>query len=366
MSFERLNQINDYRQLGNTNLYVSPFCLGTMSFGTDWGWGADRAESHRMFNLYIERGGNFIDTANHYTNGTSETFLGEFIGNLRDRLIVGTHYSIFTQRGDFNSSGDRLKNMVHSLETSLRRLRTDYIDIYWIHHWVFGTPVEDVMRVLDQVVRTGKILYVGVSNTPAWKIAQANAIAQLRSWSPLIGVQVEYNLINRMAERDIIPMANDLHMGVVATSPLAGGILTGKYNQLALARQISISEILAQIDCTTARASLNQEIGRLNLHNLAISLELMEIARQIDRSPAQVALNWLLQQSDITSTILGARSIRQLEENLGSVEFQLDMTQLADVDAINPTDSGILYGDTVYSEVQDILLESARVVDLNQ
>ncbi|MBF2006980.1 aldo/keto reductase [Chlorogloeopsis fritschii PCC 9212] len=365
MSFERLNQINDYRQLGNTNLYVSPFCLGTMSFGTDWGWGADRAESYRMFSLYVERGGNFIDTANHYTNGTSETFLGEFIGNLRDRLIVGTHYSVFTQRGDANSSEDRLRKMVQSLETSLRRLRTDYIDIYWIHHWVFGTPIEDVMRVLDQVVRSGKILYVGVSNTPAWKIAQGNAIAQLRGWSPFIGVQVEYNLINRMAERDIIPMANDLQMGFVATSPLAGGILTGKYNQLALARQISVSEMLARIDCTTARASLNQEIGRLNLHNLAISLELMEIARQIDRSPAQVALNWLLQQSDITSTILGARTSQQLEENLGSVEFQLDMTQIADVDAINPTDSGMLYGDTVYSEVQDILLESARVVDLN-
>lgn len=336
MSFGRQTQLDDYRLLGNSDLWVSPFCLGTMTFGTGWGWGAGIEESRRIFDLYVDRGGNFIDT-----NGTSETFLGEFIGTRRKELIIGTQYSVSTRRGDPNSCGNHRKNMVQFLETSLRRLRTDYIDIYWMHHWDFRTPVEDVMRALDDLVRSGKVLYVGISNTPAWKIAQGNAIAELRGWTPFIGVQVEYNLTERTAERDIIPMANDLRMGVLATSPLAGGILTGKYNLSPC--QTPHPEVTTPIDGTTARDPLNLQIGRVTGRNLAMTRELMKIACQIGRSPAQVALNWLLLNSDITSTILGDRTFQQLQENLGCLEFQLGTTELADLDIINPIELGNPY-----------------------
>lgn len=192
-----MQELNHFRLLGNSGLRVSPLCLGTMTFGTDWIIGADKAESRNMFDLYIERGGNFIDTANNYAKGTSETFLGEFIGDKREQLVLATNYSLNTRPGDPNAGGNHRKNLIQSVEASLKRLQTDYIDLYWLHCWEFRTPIEEVMRALDDLVRAGKILYLGISDTPAWKTAQANTLAKLSGWTPFVALQTEYNLSER-------------------------------------------------------------------------------------------------------------------------------------------------------------------------
>ena len=219
-----------YRLLGNSGLRVSEAALGTMTFGDDWGWGAAKDEARKVYDAFREAGGNFIDTANLYTNGTSESFLGEFIQGHRQSLVMATKYSLATPGTDPNAAGNQRKNMVQAVEASLKRLQTDYIDLYWVHMWDQMTPVEEVMRALDDLVRAGKVLYTGISDAPAWWIAQANTLAHLRGWSPFIGLQIEYSLIERTVERELIPMAEALNIGVTAWSPLAGGVLTGKYH----------------------------------------------------------------------------------------------------------------------------------------
>src|SRR5919199_5407511 len=231
MQSEKLTELNHYRLLGRSRLRVSPLCLGTMTFGTEAGWGADKQESQKVFDLYVDRGGNFIDTADAYTSGTSETYLGEFIQSRREQLVLATKYTCNTRQGDPNAGGNHRKNMIQSVEASLKRLKTDYIDLYWLHMWEFRTPVEEVMRAFDDLVRAGKVLYIGVSDTPAWKVSQANMLADLRGWTPLIGLQIEYSLVERTVERDLIPMARELNIGVVPWSPLGGGVLTGKYSR---------------------------------------------------------------------------------------------------------------------------------------
>lgn len=222
-------KLDQYRLLGASGLRVSPLCLGTMTFGTEWGWGAPPEECRAMVDLYLARGGNFIDTANKYTEGAAETIVGTLIAERREAIVLSTKYSLSTRRGDPNSGGNQRKNMVQSVEASLRRLKTDRIDLYWVHAWDGLTPIQEVMRGLDDLVRAGKILYVGISDTPAWKVAQANTLAEVRGWSTFIALQCEYNLIERTPERDLIPMAHDLRLGVMPWSPLAGGLLTGKY-----------------------------------------------------------------------------------------------------------------------------------------
>lgn len=212
--------LESYRLLGRSGLRVSPLCLGTMTFGSDWGWGADRDDSRRIFDAYVDRGGNFIDTANNYTGGTSERLLGEFAEGKRERLVLATKYTLTTRPGDPNSGGNHRKSMVRSVEQSLARLKTDYIDLLYLHAWDETTPVEEIVRAMDDLVRAGKVLYVGISDTPAWQVARMQAIADLRGWSPLIALQIEYNLIERTVERDLIPMARELGMGVIPWSPL--------------------------------------------------------------------------------------------------------------------------------------------------
>ena len=220
-----------YKLLGHSGLRVSELALGTMTFGEDWGWGASKEESRRMFDAFAQAGGNFIDTANRYTNGTSEKYVGEFVAAERERFVVATKYSLFMRRDDPNASGNHRKNMIQSLEASLKRLNIDYIDLYWVHAWDFMTPVEEVMRALDDMVRAGKILYVGVSDTPAWIVSRANMLAELRGWSRFVGLQIRYNLVDRAAERDLLPMARALDLAVTPWNVLGAGVLTGKYNQ---------------------------------------------------------------------------------------------------------------------------------------
>src|ERR1700752_4737580 len=217
-----------YRLLGNSGLRVSEAALGTMTFGDDWGWGSAKDEARKVYDAFREAGGNFIDTANLYTNGTSESFIGEFMRDHRQSVVLATKYTNAAPGEDANAAGNHRKSMVQALEASLRRLKTDYIDLYWLHIWDQMTPVEEVMRAFDDLVRQGKILYAGVSDMPAWVVAQANTLANLRGWTPFVGLQVEYSLIERTPERELLPMAADLGLGVTAWSPLAGGLLTGK------------------------------------------------------------------------------------------------------------------------------------------
>src|SRR5712671_4169922 len=218
----------NYQLLGRSGLRVSDICLGTMTFGEEWGWGAAKEEARKIYDAYREAGGNFIDTANLYTNGASERLLGEFLGGHRDEIVLATKYTNAAPGTDPNAAGNHRKSMVQALEASLKRLKTDYIDLYWLHIWDQITPIEEVMRAFDDLVRQGKILYAGVSDIPAWVVAKANTLADLRGWTPFVGLQIEYSLIERTPEGELLPMAADLGLGVTAWSPLAGGMLTGK------------------------------------------------------------------------------------------------------------------------------------------
>ncbi len=324
-----------YKLLGKSGLRVSEISLGAMTFGTEWGWGATKEESRRMFDLYAEAGGNFIDTANKYTNGTSECFVGEFIAADRDKWVVATKYSLDTGGGDVNKSGNHRKNLVQAVNASLKRLNTDYIDLLWLHAWDFTTPVEEVMRSLDDLVRAGKVLYVGISDTPAWIVSQANTIAELRGWSPFVGLQIEYSLRQRTPERDLIPMARALDITVTAWSPLGGGVLTGKFNR-------------PDPDTGGRLAKGPKE------RDLAIAQAVLSVAEEVGRPASQVALNWLRQQDDRRGAIVpivGSRKADQLAENLACVEFTLSAEQMARLDAASAIELGFphefLRGETV-------------------
>ncbi|WP_343715635.1 aldo/keto reductase, partial [Inquilinus sp.] len=238
--------LDHYRLLGRSGLRVSPLALGAMTFGTDWGWGADEAEVRRIVDAYVDRGGNFIDTANQYTEGTSERLVGKFAADRRDRLVIATKYTLPLRHGDPNAGGNHRKSLVRSVESSLQRMRTDYIDLLYLHAWDFTTPVEEILRAMDDVVRAGKVLYVAISDAPAWQVARMQTIADLRGWSPLIALQIEYSLIERTVERDLIPMARELGLGVIPWSPLASGVLTGKYGRADLEIQARICTGLEQ------------------------------------------------------------------------------------------------------------------------
>lgn len=316
-----------YKLLGNSGLRVSELALGTMTFGEDWGYGASKEESHRIFEAFVNAGGNFIDTACNYTNGTSETFVGEFIHPDRDRFVVATKYSLNTRPDDPNGGGNHRKNMVQSVNESLKRLQTDYIDLLWLHAWDFTTPVEEVMRALDDLVRAGKVLYVGISDTPAWIVSQGNTLASLRGWTPFIGLQIEYNLLQRAPERDLLPMSKAFDIGVTAWAPLAGGALTGKY--------INQSQ---ETESKPKRLSPNS--ARLNERNTKIAKVVQDIANEIERTPAQVAINWLRQQSGVVIPLIGARNVAQLNDNLGAVGFNLEAEYLHRLDEVSRIELG--------------------------
>lgn len=314
-----------YFLLGRSGLRVSQLCLGTMTFGTDWGWGADKTGSRAMIDQFVDAGGNFIDTANRYTNGTSESFLGELLHGQREQVVLATKYTLATDDHDLNAAGNQRKNLVQSLDASLRRLKTDYIDLLWVHARDTLTPVEEIMRALDDQVRLGKVLYVGVSDWPAWEAAQATTLASLRGWSPFIGLQVEYNLLERTVERELLPMADGLGLGVTAWSPLARGLLTGKY----------LSDSTAQ-----GRAAQQGHTEKLDQRQIAIIQTVVSIAQEIGCSGAQVALAWLLSRKTPTIPIIGASRPKQLADNLGATEIELTKDQLDRLNRASSIDLG--------------------------
>ncbi|MHC5259491.1 aldo/keto reductase [Streptomyces sp. UC4497] len=322
--------LDTYRLLGRSGLRVSPLALGTATFGTEWGWGAERDEARKLFDLYVERGGNFVDTADTYTNGSSERLLGAFARDRRDSLVLATKYTTLRTPGDPNSGGSHRKNLFAAVEESLRRLDTDRIDVLYLHVWDDTTPIEETLRALDDLVRQGKILYVAICNTPAWQVARMQTIAELRGWSPLVALQIEYNLIERGGERDLIPMARELGLGVIPYSPLGGGVLTGKYGR----------DDLRPSEADGTRRNFNLALGTLTERNLAIADAVREVAADLGRTPAQIALAWTLRNPGVTAPIIGARTPEQLKDNLGALEVDLTDAHLSRLDEASAIELG--------------------------
>jgi len=320
-----------YRLLGNSGLRVSEAALGTMTFGDDWGWGSAKDEARKVYDAFREAGGNFIDTANFYTNGTSESFLGEFMEDHRQSVVLATKYTMSAPGTDPNAAGNQRKNMMQAVEASLKRLRTDYIDLYWVHMWDQMTPVEEVMRGLDDLVRAGKVLYTGISDAPAWWIAQANTLAHLRGWSAFAGLQIEYSLIERTVERELIPMAKALNIGVTAWSPLAGGVLTGKYHGHGSSQQARLSTDMAK-DFMPEQQRMDRIVPAVKT-----------VSDETGRSMAQVALAWLRYRSVPVIPIIGARRLSQLQDNLASFDVTLSADQLKTLDEASRIELGFPY-----------------------
>jgi aryl-alcohol dehydrogenase-like predicted oxidoreductase len=307
--------------MGHSGLRVSELALGAMTFGTK-DWGVDKDESRRVYEGFREAGGNFIDTANIYSGGTSETFLGEFLAEDRERIVLATKYTGATRARDVNAAGNNRKNMMDSLHASLRRLRTDYVDLYWVHARDFTTPIEEVMRGLDDLVRQGKVLYVGISDTPAWEVARANTLATLRGWSAFVGLQIRYSLLDRAVERELLPMASALDLTVTPWDTLGSGILTGKYNA-------NPNE--------SGRATLR---NRVKERDLGIAAEVVAVARELGRTPAQVALAWVRQGQGVIVPLVGARTRAQLDDNLGCLDFELSPAHKQRLDEVSRIELG--------------------------
>jgi aryl-alcohol dehydrogenase-like predicted oxidoreductase len=309
-----------YRLLGASGLRVSEICLGTMTFGEDWGWGADREESRRIFDTFAASGGNFIDTANSYTGGTSERFLGEFIAGDRDRFVIASKYTHAERFGDPNSGGNHRKSLRQAVQASLRRLNTDYIDLLWMHAWDAITPIDEVVRALDDLVQTGDVLYTGISDSPAWVAAHANAYAELRGWTRFIGIQAPYSLIERSIERDVLPMSQALDMAVVAWAPLGAGLLTGKYldNDADRSGRLATSDLYR---------------GMLDKRNVRIAASVQAVAGRIGRTATHVALAWVRSRGANIIPIVGARTADQLSESLGALDLTLDEESVSALDA---------------------------------
>ena len=345
--------LDTYRLLGRSGLRISPLALGTATFGTEWGWGAEQDEARKLFDAYIERGGNFIDTANTYTNGSSERLLGEFTRDNRESLVLATKYTTLRRPGDPNSGGSHRKSLFGSVEASLRQLNTEYLDLLYLHVWDFTTPVEEILRGLDDLVRQGKILYVAISNAPAWQVSRMQAIADLRGWSPLVALQIEYNLVERTGERDLIPMAQELGLGVVPYSPLAGGILAGRYSR---------DDLTTPATGDGTRKSFNAALGTLTERNLGIADVVKEIAAELGRPPAQVGLAWTLQNPSVTAPIIGARTVTQLEDNLGALEVDFTAAQLTRLDAVSAIDLGFPHAMLASDHIRNVTTGELRIV----
>jgi aryl-alcohol dehydrogenase-like predicted oxidoreductase len=316
--------LTDYVTLGRSGLRVSPFCLGAMTFGEDWGWGSSVAESEAIISRFMERGGNFIDTANVYTKGHSEKIIGDFVGRdhaRRDRIVIATKFFGNLFPGDPNGGGAGRKTIVSSCEQSLRRLQTDYIDLYWMHCWDRFTPVDETMRALDDLVTSGKVRYIGFSDTPAWKVSQAQTIAHLRGWAPLVALQIEYSLLERTVEGELIPMALEMGLGVTPWSPLKSGVLSGKYTRE---------------NAASVKADRGERVTQ-NLGEKVYSIidELIAIGKELGSSPASIALAWVQGRPGVASTIIGARRMDQLDQNLAALDVTLSRDQVARLDKLS-------------------------------
>ena len=328
-----------FKLLGHSGLRVSEVALGTMTFGEEWGFGEAADECRKVFDTYSEAGGNFIDTANKYMEGSSEKMIGEFVGDERDRYVIATKYTLAMRNGDPNACGNGRKNLMRAVENSLRRLQTDYIDLLWVHAWDFVTPVEEIMRGLDDLVRSGKVLYVGVSDAPAWTVSRANTLAELRGWSRFIGLQVQYSLVERNIERELIPMADALGLGVLAWAPIAGGVLTGKYTRSK--------------PTDSKRQNFNQ--SRLSERNLAIAREVDAVADELGKTSVQVALNWVRQRGSQVFPIIGARTAAQLSDSLGCLGFELEAKHLARLEQASAIELGFPHDFLASDMVQNLV-----------
>jgi aryl-alcohol dehydrogenase-like predicted oxidoreductase len=316
-----------YVTMGHSGLRVSPFCLGAMTFGKEWGWGSEPEEAARILDAYIDRGGNFIDTANGYTKGHAEAIIGEHLAHdrkKRDRVVIATKFVTNMFLGDPNGGGSNRKAVIAQCEESLRRLRTDYIDLYWLHAWDKTTPIEETMRALDTLVEQGKTRYLGFSDTPAWKVAQAQTMAHFRGWSPLIALQIEYSLLQRTVEGELVPMAQELGLGITPWGPLRGGALSGKYKRA---------------DKGKHEAGRGARVTNYLDDRTFDLLDLMErMAIELCTTVPRIALSWVQNRPGVTSTIVGARTMAQLDDNIGALDVKLTPEHVAALDkASTPT-----------------------------
>ncbi len=315
--------LDHYLTLGRSGLRVSPLCLGAMTFGEDWGWGASVADSEALIDRFLARGGNFIDTANAYTKGHSEKIIGDHLGRhpaKRDRVVLATKFFSNLYQGDPNGGGASRKSLLAACEQSLRRLQTSYLDLYWMHSWDATTPIDETLRALDDLVKEGKVRYVGFSDTPAWKCAEAQTIARLRGWAPLVAIQIEYSLLERTVEGELVPMARELGMGVTPWSPLKSGVLSGKYTRAEHGKH---------------QAGRGEWATRaLDERAYAVLDELAQVAKELGSTVSRVAIAWVMGRAGVTSTIIGARTLAQLDDNLGAADLRLAPEQVARLDAL--------------------------------
>jgi len=349
-----ISSLATYSLLGKSGLRVSPLALGTMTFGTEWGWGVDPAGAHRLLATYLDAGGNFIDTADGYTGGSSESIIGDYLAETsrRDRVVLATKFSFGAVPGDPNAGGNSRKNIYRALEGSLRRLKTDYIDLYWLHAWDGMTPLDEVMHTLTDLVRAGKIRYIGLSDVPAWYFARAQTLAEQRGLERVAALQLEYSLVERNIEREHVPAAIELGAGITSWSPLASGMLSGKYKRDGV--QAAGSGRLDVVKNQGNPAFLKLFTER----NWKIIDELVAVAKELDRAPAQVALAWITRRPGIAATIIGATRADQLEANLHALDLEIPAPLAARLEEVSrpelvhpyyffqPTMRGMLTGGT--------------------
>ncbi|TGQ72683.1 MAG: aldo/keto reductase [Mesorhizobium sp.] len=360
-----------YYTLGNSGLRVSRLALGTMTFGTEWGWGTDRETARAMFDAYVEAGGNFFDTADLYTNGTAETWLGDFVAErgLRDKAVIATKFTMNTDPGNPNAGGNGRKNIMRAVDASLQRLGTDYIDLYLMHVWDRLTPAEEVMRTLDDLVRAGKVRHVGLSDVPAWYAGRAQAIAELRGYEPISAMQLEYSLAERAIEHEFVPFGARHGAGIMVWSPLASGLLSGKYRPTQAGNAGRLDGF---------RNTTHPGFQKFTEQNWAIVAELEKVAAELDRSMPQIALNWVATQPGIASVILGATKLGQLHDNLGALDFPIPAELRARLDSVSRTSrpfphsyfgneiqgrvtGGVATGDKPFGYAPPVLIEGEAV-----
>lgn len=333
----------NYRLLGRSGLRVSELCLGTMSFGTEWNWGADKEESRKIFDVYAERGGNFVDTANRYTEGTSEKWLGEFIHSERHHFVLATKFTLRDQLGDPNFAGNHRKNMIRSVEDSLRRMNTEFIDLLWVHAWDGTVGIDEVLRGLQDLIRSGKVHHIGISDTPAWVVSAGNTLAELRGWDAFVALQVEYSLIARTVERDLLPMAQHYGLAVTPWGAIGGGALTGKY--------------------------LKGESGRLPAHSIRrgdkankIAAKVVKVAEKLKVPPVQIAINWVRQRNPELNVIpiLGATKAAQLSVSMECTSFEIPEKYLLELDEASKIELGFPHDFLRTDNVQELLFSGAQ------
>jgi aryl-alcohol dehydrogenase-like predicted oxidoreductase len=316
--------LNHYVTLGRSGLRVAPLCLGGMTFGEDWGWGSNVKNSEAIIDRYLALGGNFIDTANAYTKGHSEKIIGDHIGRYptkRDRIVLATKFLSNLYRGDPNGGGSNRKAIVAQCEQSLRRLQTSYIDLYWMHAWDATTPIDETMRALDDLVREGKVRYIGFSDTPAWKCAEAQTMATLRGWSPLVALQIEYSLLERTVEGELVPMARELGLGITPWSPLKSGVLSGKYKRADHGKHEPGRGAFATRALGDPAYDIVDELGR--------------IGSELGTTVSRVAIAWVMARPGVTSTIVGARTMEQLDDNLAAADVILRPAHVKRLDELS-------------------------------